>query len=258
MNFEILISTMHKDTNQVSEMLASMNISCDAVVIVQGDFEGTDELELENGKAKIFYTKERGLSKSRNTALKVCATKYGYIMDDDVKVDLDAIKKLVGFMEQENVDVATCQYQFKSGNSPRSYSNTMFTHNFLSSARVASIEICLNTQSLKEKNISFDERFGLGTNLPSGEEYILLTDCLKKDLTVKYYPITTGIHPDITSGMDFYSSYPKTLAKREMFKRIFGWKSFVFIFAFWLKKLPTVVKEGYTIPFTKTFIFGVK
>jgi len=36
MNFEILISSMHKDTNQVSEMLASMNISCDAVVIVQG------------------------------------------------------------------------------------------------------------------------------------------------------------------------------------------------------------------------------
>jgi len=69
MNFEILISTMHKDTNQVSEMLASMNISCDAVVIVQGNFEGTDELKLKTGRAKIIYTKERGLSKSRNMAL---------------------------------------------------------------------------------------------------------------------------------------------------------------------------------------------
>ena len=258
MNFEILISTMHKDTNQVSEMLASMNISCDAVVIVQGDFEGTDELKLESGRAKIIYTKERGLSKSRNMGLENCSAKYAYIMDDDVEVNLDAIEKLVDFMEQEKIDVATCQYQFKSDNSPRPYSNSTFAHNFLSSARVASIEICLNIQSLKNKNISFDERFGLGTNLPSGEEYILLTDCLKNNLAVKYYPIITGIHPDITSGMDFYSNFPKILAKREMFKRIFGWKSFVFIFAFWLKKLPTVFKEGYIIPFTKTLMFGVK
>ena len=44
MNFEFLISTMHKNTKQISEMLANMNVSCDAVVIVQGDFEGTDEL----------------------------------------------------------------------------------------------------------------------------------------------------------------------------------------------------------------------
>src|SRR5690554_5395118 len=114
MNFEILISTMHQDTNQVSEMLASMNISCDAVVIVQGDFEGTDELKLKTGKAKIFYTKERGLSKSRNMGLENCSTKYAYIMDDDVVVYTNAISDLVDKMEADGVDLATCKHKYQS------------------------------------------------------------------------------------------------------------------------------------------------
>ena len=256
----VLISTAN---NNISNLILPKNQNIHYVVVHQVFDNNCIDLLYDNlfeGRLDVTYKRldYPGLSKSRNVALEICTTKYGYIMDDDVEVDLDAIEKLVDFMEQEKVDVATCQYQFKSGNSPRPYSNSTFAHNFLSSARVASIEICLNIQSLKNKNISFDERFGLGTNLPSGEEYILLTDCLKNNLAVKYYPIITGIHPDITSGMDFYSNFPKILAKREMFKRIFGWKSFVFIFAFWLKKLPAVLKEGYAIPFTKTLMFGVK
>lgn len=256
----VLISTVN---NNISNLILPENQSIHYVIVHQVFDGNCTDLVCNNifeGRSDVTYKRldYLGLSKSRNTALGVCTTKYGYIMDDDVEINLDAIEKLVDLMEQEKVDVATCQYQFESGSLPRAYPNSTFDHNFLSSARVASIEICLNIQSAKEKNISFDERFGLGTNLPSGEEYILLTDCLKNNLVVKYYPIITGIHPDITSGMDFYSNFPKILAKREMFKRIFGRKSFFFIFAFWLKKLPAVFKEGYIIPFTKTLIFGAK
>ena len=256
----VLISTTNKNINNLI-LPKNKNIH---YVVVHQVFDGncTSLLYEDIFEDRLDVTYKcldyPGLSKSRNVALGICTTKYGYIMDDDVEINLDAIEKLVDLMEQEKVDVATCQYQFESGGLARPYPNSTFDHNFLSSARVASIEICLNIQSAKGKNISFDERFGLGTKLPSGEEYILLTDCLKNNLVVKYYPIVTGIHPDITSGMDFYSNFPKILAKREMFKRIFGWKSFVFIFVFWLKKLPAVFKEGYIISFTKTLMFGVK
>lgn len=199
-----------------------------------------------------------GLSKSRNIGLSSVKTKYAYIMDDDVDFDLAKISQLVDWMEVKQVDVATCQFVFENGSLPRNYMTTPFKHTMLSAAKVSSIEICLNVEKLREKGLAFDERFGLGTALPSGEEYIFITDCINAGLNVWFYPVTTGIHPNITSGMDFYTSYKKTLAKREMLKRIFGWKAFLFIVAFWLKKSPSVFKAGYLWPFTKTMLLGLK
>ncbi|EHJ93075.1 hypothetical protein KUC_0019 [Vreelandella boliviensis LC1] len=179
-------------------------------------------------------------------------------MDDDVEFDPESIMYLVNWMEENHVDVATCQFEFNNGSYPRNYKKIPFKHNMLSSAKISSIEICLNIEKNREKKIFFDERFGLGTDLPSGEEYIFVTDCIKSDLAVWFYPIVCGVHPNITSGMDFYTSANKTLAKREMLKRIFGRKALVFIFAFWLKKIPIVTRAGFLWPFTKRMILGIK
>ena len=258
MKFEILISTMHKDTRQVSEMLANMNVSCDAVVVVQGDFEGVDELELENGKAKIFYTKERGLSKSRNLAIAHCTSKYAFIMDDDVVIKSEALDRLVFNAEKDNLDVFTCSFLYENGDNSKAQFNDEFVHNYFTLAKVSSIEIGFKVESVKKNNIFFHESFGLGTDLPSGEEYIFLTDCLKMDLKIKFFPIIIGVHPNITSGMDFYTASSKILAKREMLRHIFKWKSPFFILAFWLKKTPQLIKVGHWARFSKVFLLGLK
>jgi hypothetical protein len=83
----------------------------------------------------------------------------------------------------------------------------------------------------------FDLDFGLGSLYPSGEEYIFLTDALKLGLNVGYFPVVIGIHPDSSSGDDFFSSPIKIQAKRQMFIRIFGKYSFPIIVMFWIKKL---------------------
>lgn len=199
-----------------------------------------------------------GLSKSRNVGLSSVKTKYAYIMDDDVDFNLAKISQLVDWMMVKQVDLATCQFVFENASLPRNYKTTPFKHTMLSAAKVSSIEICINIEKLRENGISFDERFGLGTTLPSGEEYIFVTDCIKAGLNVWFFPITAGVHPNITSGMDFYTSSHKTLAKREMFKRIFGWNAFLFIAAFWLKKSPNVLKVGCFWSFTKTMLLGLK
>lgn len=198
-----------------------------------------------------------GLSKSRNFALECCNTDYAYIMDDDVEFDMDKIMCLVNRMKFDNVDIATCCYNNKNGTFPKKYKRKTFDHNIYTAAKVSSIEICVNVSSIRKKGIRFDERFGLGADLPSGEEYIFLADCLSNGLKVKYYPIVTCCHSDVTSGMDFFTSANKSLAKREMLKRIFGKRSYFFIFLFWLKKMPFVIKKGYFISFTKAMLLGV-
>lgn len=211
-----------------------------------------------NIRSDVIYIRvnEYGLSKSRNLALANCHAKYLYIMDDDVAFDLDRIKELVERMCLDGVDVATCRYEYHDGSSPKKYRSAPFTHGFLSAARVSSIEICVNVNSVRSKGLQFDETFGLGTQMPSGEEFIFITDCVKMKLKVRYYPISTGAHPYVTSGGDFYTNYRKIYAKREMFKRVFGGWSLFFIFLFWLKKIPIALKKGYGWRFSKGLLMG--
>ena len=72
MLFELLISTMHKDAEQVLEMLRASSISCHTLVVVQGDIDDYTEFKNNNQNIRILFSKERGLSKSRNLALKNC------------------------------------------------------------------------------------------------------------------------------------------------------------------------------------------
>ncbi|MHA6964797.1 glycosyltransferase [Zobellella denitrificans] len=210
---------------------------------------------LKRDDVKYHQVNSLGLSKSRNFGLDAVKTKYAYIMDDDVIFEPSKIIELVKLMNEGNVDVATCQFCYESGGGSR-YKSESFKHSILSVAKVSSIEICINVEAIKSNGIRFNENFGLGTDLPSGEEYIFLTDCLKSKLNVWYFPILTCTHPNVTSGLDFYTSANKVLAKREMIKHVFGKKAFFYIFAFWIKKFNIVRRSGCFSSFTKTMLFG--
>lgn len=107
MEFELLISTMFKNTDEVLTMLRQFNVKCHTLVVVQGNTEGYEQLMQQDQSIRIIFTKDRGLSKSRNIGLKNCSAKYAYIMDDDVVVDNGAINELVKKMENDDTDLAT-------------------------------------------------------------------------------------------------------------------------------------------------------
>lgn len=258
LSYQVLISTMYKSTQEVLSLLKRLNINCDSLIVVQGDKSGYQELLLGKQNVKIIYTTERGLSKSRNLAIAHCTSKYAFIMDDDVVINSEALDRLVFNAEKDNLDVFTCSFLYENGDNSKAQFNDEFVHNYFTLAKVSSIEIGFKVESVKKNNILFHESFGLGTDLPSGEEYIFLTDCLKMDLKIKFFPIIIGVHPNITSGMDFYTTTSKILAKREMLKHIFKWKSPFFILAFWLKKTPQLIKLGYWAKFSKVFVLGLK
>lgn len=247
---------MYKNTEEVFKMLKQSNVKCNVLIVVQGNAEGYQEFDQDTQTIRIIFTKERGVSRSRNLGLNYCASKYAYIMDDDVLLDTNAIRVLVEKMEVDGVDLATCKYIKESGTYPKRYLETGFSHTLFSAAKVSSIEICLKVDVIRNLGIKFDECFGLGTNLPSGEEYIFVTDCIKAGLNVKYYPVLIGVHPEFTSGLDFYTENNKVIAKREMFKRIFGKKYIFFIIVFWLKKFYIAFKAGYGLRFTQAILFG--
>ncbi|CAJ1912830.1 glycosyltransferase family 2 protein [Aeromonas veronii] len=187
---------------------------------------------------------KKGLSVSRNTALVNATGDYVLIMDDDVTFSIDAIKILLEKIKQDDVDVVTYYHKYTNGNTTLK-NKISYSHHLLNIASPSSIDICLKRESILKFNIKFDESFGLGSHYPSGEEMIFLADCLKFGLKVKRYPIEICTHPPITSGLDFFTTREKTLAKAAMFNRVYSKFGSLLFILFVIKKFPIAWRAGY-------------
>ena len=64
--------------------------------------------------------------------------------------------------------------------------------NYLNALRITSWQIAFKKDRIIDKKIKFDEKFGSGTPIGSGEENIFLYDCWKHGLKIKYLPICIG------------------------------------------------------------------
>lgn len=82
MELQVLVATMHQ--NDYS-LLDKMNIDSNAIVINQCGENNSDEIEHNDGKVKWFNSTDRGLSKSRNTALKHATGDICVLADDDLE-----------------------------------------------------------------------------------------------------------------------------------------------------------------------------
>ena len=102
--------------------------------------------------------------------------------------------------------------------------------------KVSSIEIAFRRDRIIQNKLYFDLRFGLGSDFPTGEEVIFLSDALKMNLKIKYIPKVIVIHPAQSSG-GAYTNNPKLIqAKGAMFYRIFGFWGYFISILFAVKK----------------------
>lgn len=183
-----------------------------------------------------------GLSKSRNIAIDNARGDILWIMDDDTEI-LDSAYDLI-------VDQFRIGHQVVILNFLRtdiSLNKTLFKKhyfNLINAAKISSINICF-TSEIISKGFRFDEEFGLGTNSPSGEEYIFVTDIIRSKIPVYQSDVIGCIHRDITSGVDFYTTKNKLESKFKMFKRIFGMFGGFLSFVFLLKKSTVLYKSGF-------------
>lgn len=206
----------------------------------------------EKYRPDVVYlpTGSLGISKSRNVALEHAEADFLHFMDDDTTIIPQNIIRLCELMAVDNIHIGTGQFAYSDGSSKK-YKVNSFKHNKYSTAKVSSIEICVKLPEVRA--VKFDEQFGLGTELPSGEEYIYLIDLLEAGFKAKFYPVTTSCHPPVTSGQDFYSTSSRIRAKRLMIERAFPTFSFIFKLAFFLKKVVVLFKKRKLTMFLKNF-----
>ncbi len=218
---------------KVAEQLISN--SCDAVLINQSENELNFKSPSKN--LRIFNYPETGISKSRNRALQQADGDLLLITDDDVEL-LDGFSDIIleAFDKNPEADIITFQCLNEHGEKRKNYRDSAFWHNLRSLMQVSSVEIALRRQSLEQKSLVFDRRFGIGSQIPTGGETVFLCDALKQRFKILYLPYPIVRHPDASSGRDLLHNPALIKAKGAMLCRIFGWKAYGVCLLFALKK----------------------
>jgi len=185
-SIEVLISCMCQDDATIAKKI---NISSDAVIVNQcGRNEYTESFVNEH-KVRMYSCMDRGLSKSRNTALSNSTSDICLLCDDDEYLENDYVAKIhEGYSMYPDAAVIAFELHRPRG----SCWKTSRKLGRFSALRISSCQITFKRELIKNSAIKFNEAFGAGTQFSSGEEMVFLHDCLFKGLNVYYVPLIIG------------------------------------------------------------------
>ncbi|MCR4923552.1 MAG: glycosyltransferase family 2 protein [Lachnospiraceae bacterium] len=188
MTLEVLLSAMGLSDESYID---SLNISSDAVVINQCDRDSKEKLERRSKKGKLqkvcyICSKERGLSKSRNMAIKNSEADICILCDNDVEYTED-YEKIIRDAYKRHKDADLIVFYIKRKERLKPLSSKDKRMNYLSVLKIFSPEISFKRESIK--GINFNESFGAGAKYIMGEENIFLYDCLKQGKRIYYVPL---------------------------------------------------------------------
>lgn len=239
---------MNDHIEQLADKLAKLPETIHIVICHQITLANTDVghhkelLEGIRSNITVIQKYEKGLSKSRNCALNYVQDGICMITDDDVEFPIGFEQHIFeAYNSNPHADIITFQAITPEGDYFKTYSSFSYSHTQRSVAKVSSIEITFLKKSSDRMNLTFDERFGLGTKYSTSEEYIFLTDALKKRLKAIYVPHPIAIHPLESSGKQFNER--QLNAKGAVIRRVYGSFAPLINVAFILKKYPLFKKD---------------
>lgn len=182
MTLEVLVSCMHQKDGS---LLERSRISGDAVVINQCSWEDYREYPTDHGTGRVYSTRQRGLTRSRNMAIQNARADVCLLCDDDeVFVPNYGQEVLSAYENLPQADVII----FKMVNRPPSFPDRIMELKFPKTMKVSSWQISFRRQRLLDANVRFDELLGAGTGNGAEEELKFLLDCEKSGLKIYYVP----------------------------------------------------------------------
>ena len=184
----VLLSCMYQTDYSIIE---KSNIQSDVVVVNQCDVDDIVEFDFENKYGKICHvkfisTQERGLSKSRNMAIRNTSADICLIADDD-EYFFDGYEDRILSTFQN--DYKSDFIAFKLEYAKKFFSEKEYKIKFFDVPRLCSVQMAFRRDKIIKEEIFFDELMGSGSGNGSGEEIKFAMQCFKRGLKMKYIPI---------------------------------------------------------------------
>jgi glycosyltransferase involved in cell wall biosynthesis len=211
---EVLVSTMNRTSlSFLEKMFPHQDIKQLNILIVNQTTKGR-ELTSKLKNIRVVNSYEKGLSKSRNLAIKNAVGDICLIADDDVEYvkEFETITK-EGFIKFPEATIIRFKIDTFTGEQYKAYPKT--SGQLLSRKSIkptSSIEIAFKRKAILEKGIAFNTLFGLGSYFQSGEEYLFLKKALSNGLSVYFVNSTIVKHALERSTSNMGSdNYVKTI-----------------------------------------------
>lgn len=210
-DLEILVSTMNRNS---LDFLIPMFPFChfsDFSILIINQTQENKLLVSDFPSIRVINSFEKGLSRSRNLALKNAKGKIVLIADDDVvyKKDFDA-KIMQAYNQYGNKVVISFCIEKPNGLLYKKYLPSVKTNlSLIELFNILSIEISINKFVLDKLGVTFDENFGLGSKFEMGEEAVFLSDVKNQNQQIAFDPSVIATHPEISSTdkFDFAQRY---------------------------------------------------
>ena len=229
---ELLISTVNKSSlDFIYDMFKRCELSQLNLLIVN---QTTPDCLLESDKTniRVINSYDRGLSKSRNLAIKNTIGRLCLIADDDLEYvpGFDEVVKNI-FKQQPEAGIVHFKAFDESDKPYRTYPKQSRFHNTKTIKGVISFEIAFKKSSIENKNLVFDEHFGLGAEFETAEEYLFCRNALKKGVPVYFENEFIVRHPDENSGK-LLGSDKITYARGALNFKIYGNLAYLWVFKY--------------------------
>ena len=245
MKLEILISTINSGIMKVKDVL--LPIRSDVSYIISHQYTDDKFLkipqELIREDVVISQIPGKGLTKSRNNATRMATADICVIADDDVKYTNEYIDNIINtYKENKDIDIALFKIEtLEENNEYKKYPEKSYKLSKNNMHWPSSIEISFRLNKIKNY-LEFDEKFGLESKLPAGEENIFIHDALSLGLKCYFVPKYIVMHPKIST----IKSLPKYARQYVMVSgasdaRINGYISIIKVFAVTVKYLPDLI-----------------
>ena len=219
----------------------------EVLLVVQGG-----EIKSKQPHVRVIYTSSFGLSASRNCVIESASGRYILFADDDCVVLTERLASVVEYFENNpEIGLIAARSEDFSGNLRKKFPSRIKFLNKWNSGRIGSIEIVVDRIRLLDAGVRFDTAFGLGSHNYMGEEYIFITDLLKKGIKAVFLPVTIVRHEQESTGslFGFESDLRVRLA---VLDRVFGCSAPLIRLVFALKH----IRKFHSFRLALAFIFG--
>ena len=182
---EILMSAMYQKDMSIAE---NCNADTDVLIINQCDKNDYAEKVYNGHRIRMISTTERGLSKSRNMALKNARGDICIFCDDDVIYNTGYKESVLNaFNEKKDADIIIINIFIK--NKDRRHIMSKKFKKTPRFKRYGSPRIAMKRENILKKDIWFNELFGTGSGkITCGEDALWQNSALKAGLKIYQHP----------------------------------------------------------------------
>lgn len=205
MNVEVLLSAMNQTDMGIAE---KSNIKSDVLIINQCNANEMQESDGKYGKIRMISTTERGLSRSRNMALKNATGDICILCDDDEFYMDDYVKNVTEAFETiPDADVIIFNvgsFYEKQEKCFKHIKRVPFYKTY------GSAHIAFRRKSIIDNNITFNNYFGTGSGMYlMAEDSLFCREIHRKKLKMYVYPaiIAKWLYKESTWFTGFHEKY---------------------------------------------------